>query len=267
VTCTDIDELITSGPGKLLQAPDAVDHMAMCKGCRSLVNLLNEGGEPPTPPENQVQRIQARIAPNLQPVRPLAPSRLFLFACAVTFLGIVAIGVTPSGMNGWAALNAVQRIAVFAALAASAVLLAVSMVGQMAPGSRYALAPTVLPIGVLTTLLVIIAVLFRPHEESAFIANGLTCVRRGLTFSIPAALLFGLVLQRGAMLFPILIGAAAGGLAGLVGMSVLELNCPNVSVFHILVWHLGVVLISAAAGALIGAAVEYIQRRRNPETC
>jgi hypothetical protein len=46
---------------------------------------------------------------------------------------------------------------------------------------------------------------------------------------------------------------------------VLELNCPNVNVFHILVWHWGVVLISAAAGALIGAAVEYVQRRHYTE--
>jgi hypothetical protein len=267
VTCTDIDELITSGPGEFLQAPDVVDHLATCKGCSSLVNLLSEGGKPPAPPENQVQRIQARIAANLQPVRPLAPSRLFVFACAVIFLGVVAIGVTPSGMNGWAALNAVQRIVVSAALAASAVLLAVSMIGQMAPGNKYALAPTVLPIGILAALLVIIAVMFRPHEESAFITNGLSCVRGGLTFSILAALLFWLVLQRGAMLFPKLIGAAAGGLAGLVGLSVLELNCPNVSVFHILVWHWAVVLISAVAGALIGAAVEYVQRRCHPETC
>src|SRR5262249_46007071 len=101
----------------------------------------------------------------------------------------------------------------------------------------------------------------------AFIGNGLSCFRGGLTFSIPAALLFWQLLRRGAMLFPKLVGAAPGGLAGLVGLSVLGLNCPNPSVFHILVLHFGVVLISAAGGALIGATVEYVQRRRNPETC
>jgi hypothetical protein len=208
-----------------------------------------------------VKRIQARIAANLQPVRPLAPSRLFLCACAIIFLGIVAIGVAPSGMNGWAA----QRIAVFATLAASAVLLAVSMIGQMVPGNKFAQAPAALPIGILTVLLIIFGTTFRPHGESAFVANGLACLKNGLTFSIPAAFLFWLLLRRGAMLFPKLIGAAAGGLAGLVGLSVLELNCPNVNVFHILVWHWGVVLISAAAGALIGAAVEYVQRRHYTE--
>ena len=67
---------------------------------------------------------------------------------------------------------------------------------------------------------------------------------------------------RGAILFPKFIGAAAGALAGLIGLSVLEINCPNLNVFHILVWHGGVVLVSSSAGALLGAAVEYLERRR-----
>jgi hypothetical protein len=60
--------------------------------------------------------------------------RFFLVACAVIFLGVVATGITPSAMDGWAALNGVQRIAVFVTLTGSAVLLAVSMIGQMVPG-------------------------------------------------------------------------------------------------------------------------------------
>ena len=165
-------------------------------------------------------------------------------------------------MNGWAALGQAQRIVVFTTLAASAIVLAISMIGQMVPGNKYAIAPRALPIGVLAGIMVIIAVTFRPHEESAFIENGLAHIRDGITFSIPSALLFWLVIRRGAILFPKLIGAAAGGLAGLVGLAVLELNCGNLNVFHILVWHWSVVLISAAAGALLGAAIEYIQRRR-----
>jgi hypothetical protein len=169
-------------------------------------------------------------------------------------------------MDGWAALNGVQRIAVFATVAASAVALAVSMIGQMEPGNKYALAPALLPIGVLTALMIVLAVTFRLREELSFVKSGFACLRNGLTFSIPAAFLFWL-LRRGAILYPKLIGAAVGGLAGLAGFSVLELDCPNVNVFHIVVWHWGVVLTGATSGALIGAAAEYVRRRPNPKTC
>jgi hypothetical protein len=67
------------------------------------------------------------------------------------------------------------------------------------------------------------------------------------------------------MLFPQLVGAAVGGLAGLAGFSVLELNCPNMNLFHIVVWHWGVGLIGTAAGAIIGAVAEYVRRRRSSD--
>jgi hypothetical protein len=63
-----------------------------------------------------------------------------------------------------------------------------------------------------------------------------------------------------------LIGAAVGGLASLAGFSVLELSCPDVNLFHIAVWHWGVLLIGTASGALIGAAAEYIQQGRHSKT-
>jgi len=182
------------------------------------------------------------------------------------FLSVVAIGTTPSDMEGWAALNGMQRIAVLASMATGAVLLAVSMIGQMVPGNKYALAPALLPIGVLTVLIMILAVTFRPRAEPAFVESGLACVRRGLTYSVPAASLFWLLLRRGAILYPKLIGAAVGGLASLAGLSVLELTCPDVNLFHIVVWHWGVLPIGTASGALMGAAAEYIQQRRHFKT-
>jgi hypothetical protein len=228
--------------------------------------VLHEIDEVPIPGEGLLERIQTIIAARLQPVRRIAPMRFFLGVCTVIFLGVVATGITPSRMDGWAALNGLQRIAVFGTLTGGSVLLAVSMIGQMVPGNKYALAPTPLPIGVLATLMIVLAVSFRPREEVTFVQSGMACVRRGLTYSIPAALLFWLLLRRGAMLFPKLIGAAAGGLAALAGFCVLELNCPNVNVFHIVAWHWGVGLIGTTAGALIGAIAEYAQGRRNPRT-
>jgi hypothetical protein len=137
------------------------------------------------------------------------------------------------------------------------------MIGQMVPGSKYALAPAALPAGIVTALLILFAVTFRSQADPAFVENGVACLKNGLTYSIPGAFLFWLLVRRGAILFPKLIGAAAGGLAGLIGLGVLEINCPNLDVYHILVWHGGVVVISSVAGALLGALVESIERSRS----
>jgi len=91
----------------------------LLRDCRTLLSVLYEGGRLVSPSQTQLKRIQARIVENLKPVRPLASSRFFLFACAIIFLSVVAIGATPSGMNGWSALSIVQRIAVFATLPAA----------------------------------------------------------------------------------------------------------------------------------------------------
>ena len=148
----------------------------------------------------------------------------------------------------------------FMTLAASSVLLAVSMVRQMVPGSKHAIAPARLPFAIVVALMLMMAATFRSRQDSAFVAGGLMCMKNGLTYAIPAAFLLWLTLRRGAILFPKLMGATAGGLAGLIGLSVLELNCPNLNVFHILVWHGSVVLISSLGGALIGALAEFIER-------
>jgi hypothetical protein len=170
---------------------------------------------------------------NLKPVRPLPPSRFFLFAFAFVFLSVVATGALMLGMAGWGGLSMGQKIAIFATLAASAVLLALSMVRQMVPGSKHAVSPTTLPIAILVALMLVMAAVFRSEEESAFVANGLMCMRNGLAYSIPTAFLFWMVLRRGAILFPKLVGAAAGGFAGLIGLSVIEINCPNLNGYHI----------------------------------
>ena len=64
------------------------------------------------------------------------------------------------------------------------------------------------------------------------------------------------MLRRGAILAPSMTGAATGLLAGLVGTSVLEIHCPNLDAWHILISHLGVAMLCALAGLVIGLAAE-----------
>jgi len=39
-------------------------------------------------------------------------------------------------------------------------------------------------------------------------------------------------------------------------VTMLELQCPNFQAWHVLVWHTGVILVSAAGGAWVAWAVE-----------
>ena len=153
---------------------------------------------------------------------------------------------------------------IFSALPAGIVLLAVSVVRQMAPGERHSISPRLLPIGIPALLMLVAGVIFQVRHESAFVSDGLACLRTGLTYSTPAALLFCFLLSRGAVLYPQLMGAAAGGFAGLIGVSVLELGCTNQDLYHILVWHLGVMLLCAIGGLSLGAAMEHVRQAGHP---
>ena len=209
------------------------------------------------PSEGRLKQIQAMINEDLRAVRPLASSRVFLLAFMLVSLVVVVSGSLLIGMKGWGALSRIQGTTVLAALTASTILLAISVVRQMAPGGKHSISPRLLLIGILTLLILVTAAIFHIRHESAFVPDGLTCLRTGLTYSIPAALVFWAFLSRGAILYPKLTGAAAGGLAGLIGLGVLEVGCSNLNMFHILVWHLGVILLCTLGGMLLGVAAEF----------
>jgi hypothetical protein len=259
VTCRDMDNVISSRTSDSVLEPQPAEHLIHCERCRELTLLLDKADDGLRPSESLLRLIQYSILKDLKPIRPLAPPRILLFGCAIIFLSVVAVGALLLGMNGWGALSLVQRIVVFVTLAASAVLLAVSIVRQIVPGSKQAVAPAVLLEAILVVLMMVIAITFRSQRESAYIASGLMCMKNGLALSAPAAILLWFILRRGAILYPKLIGAIAGGLAALAGLSVLEINCPNLNAFHILIWHEGVLVIGSLGGALLGATVESIQ--------
>jgi len=256
VTCHDIGGVISSHSGDSGLPPEAAEHVAGCDRCRRLMRLLDEGPDVPAPSAGQLKQIQASLIDKLKPVRPLAPSGVFLLALAVVFLAVVATGPPLLGMNGWGVLSTAQKIAVFAALATGAVPLAVSMVGQMTPGSKYIVTRAASPAAILVSELLLLAAVFRPQQESAFVSNGLTCLKIGLMYSMITAFLVWILLRRGAVQYPKLMGAAAGGFTGLVGLSVLEIICPNLNEHHILVWHWGVPLLSSLTGVALGAAID-----------
>ena len=80
----------------------------------------------------------------------------------------------------------------------------------------------------------------------------MNCLKIGTACAAASALLFWLALRRGFSLHPVAHGTTAGLLAGLVGITVLEVYCPYLDRFHIFVSHIGVAVIAALAGAAFG---------------
>jgi hypothetical protein len=225
------------------------------------MQLLNETPTVLSPSATQVARIKTRMLNTLRPVRPLPSSRLLFYAVGFIFFAAVGVGALRLGTNGLDALSVEQKPAVCSTFIGCALLLGLSIVRQMAPGSRHGLSPTALPAVILIGLALVIAVSFQPRDERSFVATGVICLKNGLVYAVPTGLLLWILLRRGALLYPKLAGASAGGLAGLVGVSVLEVNCANVNVFHVLVWHWGVIVIGSLAGIAFGALAERVERR------
>ena len=109
--------------------------------------------------------------------------------------------------------------------------------------------------GVSMALLGVFAYVFRYYHTDHFIAAGIACLLTGLLMAIPAAMLSWLLLRRGFAVNFLAAGLAGGTLAGLCGVTMLELHCANFQALHVLVWHTAVVPASAAAGALTGWAL------------
>jgi hypothetical protein len=228
---------------------------------RELDRLIGSQQSPPLPAD-RLKQIEADLVRDLKPVRPLAPAGVYLAGFAAVFVGVCGIGCLMVGRLGWHALSDLQKLAIFAPLAAITTLLVFSVVRQMTPAAKHPRGAALLAAGLFVFLLATITWMFHPVHEFTFVRTGLACFRTGMLFAIPSAFLFALLLMRGAGLSPLLTGATAGGLAGLVGLTVLEIQCPNLNVYHIVVWHVSVTLV-CVIGGLVFSGVTFRRRTSN----
>ena len=219
---------------------------------REIDELLNGAKLPEGPGSETLERIAALIAGSIRPVRPLPPPWMLAGAVALTCALVALVGAAAMGFAGIARMSALERGTVFSALGILALVAASEFVNAMIPGSRRRFSSSVLLMVTNLGLAAVLAVCFRDYRTTHFIHAGLVCLGIGVLHAIPAGLLSWLVLRRGFSLDPVSAGLAAGTLAGLAGATMLELHCPNFQTAHVLVWHLGVVLVSAGLGALCG---------------
>jgi hypothetical protein len=197
-----------------------------------------------------LDRVTASIGASLRPVRPMAPAWMLASILWLLSAGIAVLSAYALGTYGIQKLNGAETAAIFSALGVFTWLAALLSVAAMIPGGmRWN--PARLLLIVLVAWIALDAVLFHDYQMDAFVRQGIPCLRAGLIVAVPTGVASWLVLRRGFAVSAAAAGLAAGTLAGLAGLIMLEIHCPNLHAMHVMVWHTAVIPISALVGTLL----------------
>ena len=204
-----------------------------------------------------LDQVAKSIQSSMRPVRPLPPTWVLAGGLVLTCATVAMAGAARAGFYGIQELSALERGLIFPMLGILIWLAAAVSVSEMIPGSRRRITPgALLAVGSLT-LLAVFAILFREYQTTHFLSAGIICLITGLLHAIPTALVSWLLLRRGFAVNSIAAGLAGGTLAGLAGVTMLELHCANFQALHVLVWHTAVVPVSGVMGALLAWALRF----------
>ncbi len=217
---------------------------------REIDEMLKGARVPNGPKAETLGIIAESIAGSMRPVRPLAPPWMLSGSLVLICAAVALAGAAGLGFLGIAKMDGIERWAVFSMLLILALASAREFVSTAIPGSRRRWSSGGLLAIAGLGLGAVLALNFRDYHTTRFIHAGLVCLAIGLLHAIAAGLLGWLVLRRGYAADPVAAGVAGGTFAGLAGVAMLELHCANFQAAHVLVWHLGVLLVSAGLGAL-----------------
>jgi hypothetical protein len=206
-----------------------------------------------------LERIAASVARDLKPVQPLPSPGATVSSLLVVFLAMTALGAAKLGFFGLIRLGAGAIALIFLALAGLALLAAAASVNAMTPGSRRPFHPAILTGAGCAVMAAVFALVFRDTSLGRFVPQGIACLRAGLLWAAPTAVFTWMLLRRGYAVDRTAAGVACGTFAGLAGLTVLQLHCPNFRLWHVVVWHLAVVPTVAA----ILAAVYFFGSKRS----
>jgi hypothetical protein len=219
---------------------------------REIDEILKEAAQAPHHVDRALlDRVASSIGSSLRPVRPLPPAWVLASGLVLVCAAVALAGAARSGLYGVQKLSGLERGLILPALGILIWLAATACVSEMIPGSRRRVAPGWLLGAGSLALLAVFAVLFRDYRTDRFISQGLVCLTAGLLHAIPTALMSWLLLRRGFAVNPVAAGLVTGTLAGLAGVTMLELHCVNLQAPHVLLWHTAVMPVSATAGALL----------------
>lgn len=253
MSCKDLDRLRAESPhsGSSAWPEEARRHLESCARCAQLQAMM-DGPSSVGYSEALQGRIEEAILPALRPVAPLPGVWRVAAALLLGVVAVIAIANWRLGVEGWDARSGLQLAVDCSLLSISVVALANLLARQMMPGSGYRAAFRVWLLVPLVTLLAAVAALYGDQWKPDYVAWAMNCLKIGTACAACSAPLFWLALRRGFSLHPVAQGAAAGLLAGLAGVTVLEIYCPYLDRFHIFVSHIGAAVIATLAGAAFG---------------
>jgi hypothetical protein len=175
---------------------------------------------------------------------------------------MVLLAVSLSGREGLANMTGAQTAGMLTIFGACALLFSVALSQQIAPGSLPSLRPGVVVAVFAGGFLAGALTLFPAGDPHLWSHMGSQCTRSGLLIAVPAAFLIAALVVRGFALSLPMVGATAGGAAGLVATAVLQIQCNQHTFLHIGVWHGVVVAVTTLAGLLAGLALACLRSRR-----
>jgi hypothetical protein len=230
----------------------AQKHLHECKSCRALYSYFAEEIPPDSVSREAEHKIVRTIQGSLKPVSRLGSTAAIAAQVVIVFLVITAAITSRMKVVGLDVMTLPQLIGISTVLLFGAGTVALSLAWQMRPGSLGWIPGWASVAIVAPGLVVIIFLLFPWKTQDDFVIRGWHCLRAGLALAVPAALVFGYLAGRGAPLSLRSVGSTVGAIAGLLAVGVLQYTCDLQNIGHLVVWHVGVLVVSILAGAIVG---------------
>lgn len=226
------------------------DHVRNCPGCRALLQALMAPEE--LPDQQRLDRVAAQITASLRIVRPLpSDGKMMLFAF-VSFVVFACLMTIPFGYDGFHRLSAFQKGLYHVTLAVLGLFFSLSTVEAIVPGSKLRVSPLLVVVGSVVLLAIVSVVLFPQFGLQDFTEIGVPCLQLGLACAALGSGFAVFFVRKGYSVSPVWTGTVVGSFGGLLGVAVLALHCVQQNAAHVLVWHIGAMVISAVTGAVLG---------------